>query len=141
MSTKYTVRVASNVQYEYWEATSDTFEEMLSAEQELRELKDGGATEQAASTVKKTFGRTTEVKPKGAFGQGRQSQQSLPDRVELGEHDGYTITLNVNGKFGPYINAYNKETKDRLKNTNLPKGMDPSQVDLPAAIEILSEAA
>jgi hypothetical protein len=38
MSTKYIVRVASNVPYEYWQAESDTFGEMLEAEAELREL-------------------------------------------------------------------------------------------------------
>jgi hypothetical protein len=139
MPTKYTVRVASNVQYEYWEAEADTFEEMLSAEQELRELKDGNPVAQATATVKKTFGNTTNV-TKGGFG-NRGAQQSQPEKVQLGEHDGYSITLYTKGKFGPYVNAYQKGASPERINANLPKGADPSQIDLSAAIEILNEAA
>jgi topoisomerase IA-like protein len=141
MPTKYTVRVASNVQYEYWEAEADTFEEMLSAEQELRELKGGSRIEQAVNTVTKTFGKTSNVTA-GSFGnKGQQSQQSLPEKVELGQHDGYAITLYPKGKFGPYVNAYQKGANPERINANLPKGADPSQIGLPEAIEILNEAA
>jgi len=157
MPTQYTVRVASPVQYEYWEATSDTFEELLAAEQELRELKDqgGGETAQAVATVKKAFGNTTTQPATSSFGQkaggggattgfgkGQQAQQELPDEVKLGEHEGYKVTLNVKGqwaKFGPNVAGYNFETKDRLKPANLPKGMSPDQVDLETAIALLAE--
>lgn len=136
MSTKYTVRVASPVAYEYWEATSDSYEEMLAAEQELRELKDQAATDGAVETVKKTFGKTTEQPAKkSGFG---SSQQSLPDKIELGEHEGYTITLNK-GKRGWYANAYNFKSRDRLDNKSLPKGVDPGKFTLSEAIELWSE--
>lgn len=142
MPTKYTVRIPSNVQYGYYEIEADNFSDLAEAELTVLDYlgQQPADPPQAVAAVKKAFGKTTEVKS-GGFGRGQQSQQSLPDRVELGEHDGYTITLNTTGKWGPYLNAYNKDTKDRLKNTNLPKGMDPSQVDLDKAIEILSEAA
>ena len=124
--------------YEYAEVRSDDFADFVEA---CANVADMVPQEQATATVKKTFGNTTTVKPAGGFGsKGRQSQQSLPDKVELGEHEGYTITLHTKGKFGPYVNAYNGQTKERM-NVNVPKRMDPSQVDLNAAIEILSDAA
>jgi hypothetical protein len=140
MPTKYTVRVASPVQYEYWEAESDTFEEMLAAEQELRELKEQGQAAQAAvSTVKKTFGQVTEVKPAGAFGKGRQAQQSEPEEVELGEHDGYKVYAKRSKFGGVYYRAYKKG--EEAINSKSVKGMTVSQATLEQAIELLSEAA
>lgn len=145
MSTKYTVRVASPVAYEYWEATADTFEEMLSAEQELREVKaeagGSGTVAAATETVKKAFGKTTEVASGGAasgFG-NKGRQEAEPDERKLGEHEGYTITARK-GKFGVYFNAYNFDTKDRLPNANAPKGASVSQVTLQDAIDALSAA-
>lgn len=141
MSTKYTVRVASPVAYEYWVAEADTFEELLAAEQELRELKaeaGGNQPAQAVETVKKAFGRTTEVKSSGGFGnKGRQEEE--PDERKLGEHEGYTLTIRK-GKFGPYFNAYNFDTKDRLPNVNAPKGMKVSEATLQDGIDALSAA-
>lgn len=147
MSTKYTVRVASPVAYEYWEATSDTFEELLSAEQELREAKaeagGSGSVAQATETVKKAFGKTTEVgsgsaTTGGGFG-NKGRQEAEPEERKLGEHEGYTLTIRK-GKFGPYFNAYNYETKDRLPNANAPKGMKVSEATLQDAIDALSAA-
>jgi len=147
MSTKYTVRVASPVAYEYWEATSDTFEELLSAEQELRELKaeagGSGSVQQATETVKKTFGKTTEVgsgsaTTGGGFG-NKGRQEAEPDERELGEHDGYTITARKSKFGGVYFNAYNRDTKERI-NANGPKGMKVSEATKQDAIDALSAA-
>lgn len=97
--------------------------------------------------VKSTFGKTTEVKSEnkpGGFGAkpsgfgGTSSQQSLPDKIELGTHEGYLITLQ-NGKFGWYANAYNRDTKQRLDNKNLPKGADPGKFGLAEAVALWSE--
>lgn len=141
MSTKYTVRVASPVAYEYWEAEADTFQELLSAEQELRELKaeaGGGSVAQATETVKKAFGKTTTVQSSGGFGnQGRQEAE--PEAVKLGEHDGYTIEARKSKFGGVYFNAYNAASKDRI-NANGPKGMKVSEATLQDAIDALSAA-
>lgn len=151
MSTKYTVRVASPVQYEYWEAEADTFEELLSAEQELRELKAQAGGEvppaQGVANVKKAFGNTTEQPSSGGgfgkkasgFGGNQGRQESTPDKIELGKHEGYTITLYTKGKFGPYVNAYNYDSKDKLPNKNLPKGADAASFTLDQAIELWAE--
>lgn len=146
MATKYTVRVASPVAYEYWEAEADTFQELLAAEQELRELKaeaGGDVTPaQGEANVKKAFGKTTEqpAKSGGFGGKGGGGQQSLPDKIDLGEHDGYKITLYTKGKFGAYLNAYQKGADPERWNANLEKGADPSKVSLEEAVEILSAA-
>ncbi len=140
MSTKYTVRVASPVAYEYWEAEADTFQELLSAEQELRELKaEAGSTGAAVETVKKAFGKTTEVQPtSGGFG-NKGRQEAEPEAVKLGEHDGYTIEARKSKFGGVYFNAYNGASKDRI-NANGPKGMKVSEATLQDAIDALSAA-
>jgi len=144
VSTKYTVRVASPVAYEYWEATSDTFEELLSAEQELRELKAAAGSgdvspAQAESNVKKAFGSTTEVSG-GVFGGNKGRQEAEPDERKLGEIEGYTITARKSKYGGVFFNAYNFETKDRKPNVNGPKGMKVSEATLEDAIAAYREA-
>lgn len=49
----------------------------------------------------------------------------------LGTHDGFEIDVN-NGRFGPYV-RYDK------KFISLPKGMDPLEVDMEMAIELIEE--
>lgn len=138
MPTKYTVRVASNVQYEYWEAEADTFEEMLAAEQELRELKGESRIEQAVNTAKKAFGNTTPVAPAGGF-KGRQAQQSEPEELELGEHDGYKIYAKKSNYGGIYYSAF-KKGAERINSRTI-KGATVSQGTLEEAIDKISEAA
>lgn len=126
--------------YEYAEVRSEDFADFVEACANVVDHAGTGGSEtaKAVETVKKTFGNTTNV-TKGGFGQ--KAQQSQPEKVQLGEHDGYSITLYTKGKFGPYVNAYQKGASPERINANLPKGADPSQIDLPAAIEILNEAA
>lgn len=143
MSTKYKVRVQSPVPYEFWEAETDTYEELVDAAAELNDLKaqaGGDVTPaQGVANVKKAFGKTTEQAPaKTGFGSSQGKQESAPDKRELGKHEGYTITIN-NGKFGYYANAYNYDSKDKLPNKNLPKGADPASFTLEQAIELWSE--
>jgi topoisomerase IA-like protein len=126
--------------YEFAEVRSEDaadFEEAVAFM--LDHVGGGSATTKAVETVKKSFGNTSNV-TKGGFG-NKGAQQSQPEKVQLGEHDGYSITLYTKGKFGPYVNAYQKGANPERINANLPKGADPSQIDLPAAIEILNEAA
>lgn len=146
MSTKYKVRVQSPVPYEFWEAETDTYEELVDAAAELNDLKaqaGGDVTPaQGVANVKSAFGKTTTISGGGgAFGKPAGSQgkqESAPDKRELGKHEGYTITIN-NGKFGYYANAYNYDSKDKLPNKNLPKGADPASFTLEQAIELWSE--
>jgi len=49
----------------------------------------------------------------------------------LGTHDGFEVDVN-NGRFGPYV-RYDK------KFISLPKGMDPLEVDMDMAIELIEE--
>lgn len=145
MSTKYTVRVASNVAYEYWEATSDSYQEMLSAEQELRELKAESGVENAKQQL---GGREVEAPKTSGFGQKKASgggfgnkgrQQSAGEDRFLGKHDGYSINVK-NGKYGYYFNAYQKGADPERINANLADGQDPASVSLEDAIAALSEA-
>lgn len=133
--------------YEFAEVRSEDFDDFVVATEMMAAHvanpgRSQGEVAQAVETVKKTFGNTSNVGgnvTKGGFGQ--KAQQSQPEKVQLGEHDGYSITLYTKGKFGPYVNAYQKGANPERINANLPKGADPSQIDLPAAIEILNEAA
>ena len=157
MPTKYTVRVASPVQYEYWEATSDTYEEMLSAEQELRELKqtttNGGDPQQERAIQNLNNGglRTSlpglsggQAKPAALGGglggnRGQQAQQGGRDEIELGKlDDGTVITVHPTGKYGPYVKAYVPSTKDKHF-ANLPKGASPEQIDLATAVGLIEQ--
>lgn len=130
--------------YEFAEVRSEDFDDFVVATEMMAAHvanpgRSQGEVAQAVETVKKTFGNTTNV-TKGGFG-NKGAQQSQPEKVQLGEHDGYSITLYTKGKFGPYVNAYQKGASPERINANLPKGADPSQIDLPAAIDILNEAA
>lgn len=49
----------------------------------------------------------------------------------LGEHEGKTVTVNA-GRFGPYI--YYSGTY-----TSLPKGVDPMEIELEEALELIKE--
>ena len=51
----------------------------------------------------------------------------------LGEHEGKTVTVNA-GRFGPYI--YYSGTY-----TSLPKGVDPMEIELEEALELIKEKA
>lgn len=42
------------------------------------------------------------------------------------------------GRFGPYVQLGDGETKDKPKRASLPKGQDPEAVDLPRALQLLS---
>lgn len=128
--------------YEFAEVRSEDaadFEEAVAFM--LDHVGGGSATAKAVETVKKGFGKTSTVEVSAGNRFGNKAQQSQPEKVQLGEHDGYSITLYTKGKFGPYVNAYQKGANPERINANLPKGADPSQIDLPAAIEILNEAA
>jgi hypothetical protein len=97
------------------------------------------AAEAGVEAAKKGFGKTTEQKSSGGFGnKGKQSGGSAELDKYLGDHDGYKVTVK-SGKFGPYFNAYNSTSKDRI-NVNVPKGMDPEQATLQDAIDTISAA-
>lgn len=131
MSVKFMRRYVTG-DYEYAEIEADDFNEFVEADAALADHVGGQAVEKAVEKAKSSFGKTTTVEKKSGFG---NSQQSLPDEIELGEHEGYTITIR-SGKFGWYANAYNRDTKERLKNQNLPKGVDPGKFTLAEAIEL-----
>lgn len=132
MSVKFMRRYATG-DYEYAEIEADDFNEFVEADAALADHVGGQAVEKAVEKAKSSFGKTTEQPAKkSGFG---SSQQSLPDKIELGEHEGYTITIQ-SGKFGWYANAYNRDTKERLKNQNLPKQADPGKFTLAEAIEL-----
>ncbi len=142
MAVEYMQRIVTG-DFAYAEVKADTFEEFVEASANLTDLVGEG---KAVETVKKAFGKTTEVKSGGGFGKSSSGfgnkgrQESLPEKVELGEYDGYKVTLYTQGKFGPYVNAYKKGGDPERLNVNLSKGADPSEVDLDAAVEILKAA-
>jgi topoisomerase IA-like protein len=148
MPTKYIVRVASNVPYEYWQAESDTFAEILEAEQELRELKGGVdvAQEKAISTLTSNGVRTslpglaTQKPAAPRLGGGGQQQRQQYDDVELGKlDDGTVITVHPTGKYGPYVKARNIPGREKAVFANLPKGAGPEQIDLATAIGLIEQ--
>lgn len=149
MSVEYMRRFATGLgQYEFAEVRSDNFEEFVEGAANLADYVAGSGGEvtpaQAEQNVKSAFGKTTTVSgggfgaKKSGFGGNQGKQESTPDKIELGKHEGYTITIN-NGKFGYYANAYNYDTKDKLPNKNLPKGADPADFTLEQAIELWAE--
>jgi len=102
----------------------------------------GGSTptEKAVETVKRGFGKTTEVRSGGFGDKGRQAQQSEPEDRELGERDGYKITVKKSKFGGVYFNAYNSDTKERINSKSV-KGLTVNQATIEDAVEHLSEAA
>lgn len=146
MSTKYTVRVASPVAYEYWEAESDSYEGLLEAEQLLREHRAEAAGDvtpaQGEANVKSSFGKTTEQKPafgggSSAFGGGNKGrQESNGDNRDLGEHEGYKLSV-WKGKFGWCFNAYNPNANPKKLYADLERNQDPATVTLDDAIEAI----
>lgn len=163
MAIKYTVRIASRKTYEFWEATADTFAEMVEAEAELRDHSNGGgvdpqpgdqAQEQAIGALQRQGlvrslpglnggGRPApDFAPAGAqeavqpLWRGTQ-QGSASDEKYLGEIDGYKVTAKK-GDYGPYVNFYNPTTKDR-QNANLPKGVSIERVTLDQAVQALND--
>ena len=82
--------------------------------------------------------QTDEDKPKFARLKATQSIEtiSLEEAMELfklpltlGEHEGQEVTVNI-GRFGPYV-------KWGEQFISLPKGEEPTEVDLPRAIEVI----
>jgi len=147
MSVEYMRRFATGLgQYEFAEVRSDQFEEFVEGAANLADYVSSNGGEvtpaQAEQNVKKAFGKTTEVKSSGGFGNksgGFSSQQSLPDSIELGEHEGYKISVYTKGKYGPCFNAYQKGASPEKWYADLPKGADPAKVTLQDAIEALAE--
>lgn len=136
MSVKYTQRFVTG-DFAYAEIEADDFNEFVEATANLTDHLGGVATTQAVEKVKSSFGKTTTVSGGGSFG-NKGKQESTPDKIELGKHEGYTITIN-NGRFGYYANAYNYDSKDKLPNKNLPKGADPASFTLEQAIGLWAE--
>lgn len=93
----------------------------------------------AVETVKSSFGNTTTVKQGGFGDKGRQAQQSEPDEVELGEHDGYKIYAKKSKFGGIYYSAF-KAGADRINSKSI-KGATVGQATLAEAIDKISEAA
>lgn len=148
MAIKYTVRVASPVAYEYWEAVADSYQELVQAESELQQHRAeqaGGpdaAEKQAVETLQKgglVGGLPGLKKSAPAGGKWQPGKTEDFNGKVLGEHDGFTVRIQ-NGNYGWYFNAYNKDTKDRL-NANFPKGLSPEQATLEIAVETLNERA
>jgi DNA topoisomerase-1 len=83
--------------------------------------------------------QTDEEKPKFAKLKSTQSIEtiSLDEAMDLfklplmlGEHEGQEVSVNI-GRFGPYV-------KWGEQFISLPKGEEPTEVDLPRAIEVIS---
>ena len=141
MSVKFMRRYATG-DYEYAEIEADNFNEFVEADAALADHVSGQAVTKAVERVKSAFGKVTEVKSSGGFGNksgGFSSQQSLPDSIELGEHEGYKISVYTKGKYGPCFNAYQKGASPEKWYANLPDGADPTQVTLEDAISALAE--
>jgi DNA topoisomerase-1 len=71
---------------------------------------------------------------------GEDGQEgATPDKIELG-HDpetGEPVTLR-SGRFGPYVQLGEAQNGEKPKRASVPKGMDPAQVTLDMALQLLS---
>lgn len=87
-----------------------------------------GCTNYPECTFTRQFNQSNEEASLGESG----------DKV-LGEdpESGLLIYLKT-GRFGPYVQLGDGETKDKPKRASLPKGQDPEALDLPRALQLLS---
>lgn len=149
MSVEYMRRFATGLgQYEFAEVRSDDFKEFVEGAANLADYVsdnsgNGGdvSPAQGEANVKKAFGKTTEQKPASSgFGnKGRDAQQSQPDKYELGEHDGYKVSV-WKGKYGWCFNAYNPNGDPKKLYADLPKGAEPAAQTLQDAVDAIAAA-
>ena len=96
----------------------------------LKTARSGGAFIGCSGYPECRYTRPLGGEMEGANGDG--------DKV-LGEHDGKQVTLR-NGRFGPYVQLGEQEegSKDKPKRSSIPKDMPLADVDLEAAVALLS---
>ncbi len=75
------------------------------------------------------------------LGQAGEDGQNgaAPDNIELGydPQTGEMVTLR-NGRYGPYVQLGEAQNGEKPKRASVPKGMDPSQVTLDMALQLLA---
>lgn len=145
MTVEYMRRFATGLaQYEFAEVRSDNFQEFVEAAANLADYVSGQGggdvtPAQAEANVKSAFGRTTEQKPAfggggSKFGGSSSTSDAGPDKYELGEADGWRISV-WRGKRGWAYNAYKKGEKAIY--ADLPQGKDPATATFDEAMAAL----